>query len=115
MIRYTLFDPATGDITGLCSALADTFLPGSNVKKGHPPEDGRRYRVDLKTLEWAVDQAPIEFDYREQRATAFPAVGEQLDALRKIVEALMRGEQPPAEALAVLDQVKQVKQRFPKE
>lgn len=48
------------------------------------------------------------------RAKAYPQPGEQLDALWKIVNALIEGQEIPADALAVRDAVAQVKNKFRK-
>lgn len=48
------------------------------------------------------------------RAVAYPKPSDQLDALWKIVTALVDGEPAPKDALDVLAQVREVKARFPK-
>ena len=53
-------------------------------------------------------------DPRPVRAQAYPNQGDQLDALWKIVDALLNRQTPPVEALAVYAQVKAVKERWKK-
>lgn len=48
------------------------------------------------------------------REKAYPAAGDQLDALWKIVDALMSGSAPPADALAIRDKVAAVKAKYVK-
>lgn len=48
------------------------------------------------------------------RQAAYPDTGEQLDALWKIVDALINRQPLPAEALAVRDAIATVKARYPK-
>lgn len=61
---------------------------------------------------------PTRIDLRADAATArqaaYPDTGEQLDALWKIVDALINRQPLPAEALAVRDQIAQIKARYPK-
>ena len=52
-------------------------------------------------------------DYRKQRAAAYPSVEDQLDAIWKWINAF--GAHPSPEAAAMLDRVKAVKMRFPKQ
>lgn len=51
-------------------------------------------------------------DYREARRPEYPEIGDQLDAVWKALEA--SGARLPPEAVAVLDQVRAVKKRYPK-
>jgi hypothetical protein len=53
-------------------------------------------------------------DPRPLRAAAYPPAGDQLDAIWKIVNGLIAGEDPDADALAVRDAVLAVKAKFPK-
>lgn len=55
-------------------------------------------------------------DPRPLRAAAYPSKGDQLDALWKIVDALLDllSEPAPADAMAVRAQVKAVKARYVK-
>lgn len=48
------------------------------------------------------------------RQRAYPAAGDQLDALWKIVEALVAGKTAPAEALQVKAAIDAVKAKYPK-
>ena len=48
------------------------------------------------------------------RQAAYPSTGDQLDAMWKIVEAMLAGQSPPADALQVSDAVKAVKTKFRK-
>jgi hypothetical protein len=48
------------------------------------------------------------------RAKAYPSTGEQLDAVWKILNALVDGTVPPQDALKVRDAVAAVKTKFAK-
>ena len=48
------------------------------------------------------------------RAKAYPSVGDQLDAMWKIVNRLIAGEDPDADAIAVRDAVIAVKAKYAK-
>jgi hypothetical protein len=48
------------------------------------------------------------------RASNYPAIGDQLDALWKGFAAMADGKEPPAEATTMLEQILAVKERFPK-
>ena len=53
----------------------------------------------------------------EARAKAYREMGngEQLDAIWKILDALIAGKAPPADAMAVREAVRAIKQRHPKD
>lgn len=53
-------------------------------------------------------------DPRPLRVKAYPTVGDQLDAIWKIVNALLTGDEPTADAIAVRDAVAAVKVKYPK-
>jgi hypothetical protein len=53
-------------------------------------------------------------DPRPLRAKAYPPVGDQLDAIWKILNALLTGDEPPADAIAVRDQIAAVKAKYRK-
>ena len=48
------------------------------------------------------------------RARAYPETGEQIDAIWKILNALIDGKPAPTDALKVRDAVQAVKDKFPK-
>jgi hypothetical protein len=48
------------------------------------------------------------------RQREYPAIGDQLDAMWKIVNALLTGNEPPAAAIEVRDAVKAVKDKYQK-
>jgi hypothetical protein len=48
------------------------------------------------------------------RQAAYPSVGDQLDAMWKIVMAMAASQVPPADALAVAAQINVVKAKFRK-
>lgn len=56
----------------------------------------------------------LRADAATARQAAYPDTGEQLDALWKIVDALINRQPLPAEALAVRDAIATVKARYPK-
>jgi hypothetical protein len=56
----------------------------------------------------------IDADYATARKAAYPDIGDQLDAIHKLLDAIRRSEPAPAEALAVLDRVQAVKATYPK-
>lgn len=71
-------------------------------------------------IEW--DDTPYEDivlhqQYDEIRVKSYPTTGDQLDALWKIINALvlLPGVTIPDDAQAIMDQVNQVKQDNPKE
>lgn len=51
-------------------------------------------------------------NYREARCSEYPAIGDQLDAIWKALDA--SGIRLPPETVAVLDSIRSVKKRFPK-
>ena len=53
--------------------------------------------------------------YSQRRADAYPPVGDQLDALWKLVDSLLSKSVAPAEALAVRDAIAQVKLQWPRD
>jgi hypothetical protein len=53
--------------------------------------------------------------YMQRRADAYPPVGDQLDALWKLVDSLLSKSVAPAEALAVRDAIAQVKLQWPRD
>jgi len=56
----------------------------------------------------------LRADVATARKASYPDAGEQLDALWKIVDALINRQPLPADALAVRDQIAQIKARYPK-
>lgn len=56
----------------------------------------------------------IAADYATARRAAYPDVGEQLDALNKLVAAFLQQQTPPADAVAVVQKVQRVKAAYPK-
>lgn len=61
-----------------------------------------------------MKQIRIEADYATARKAAYPDVGDQLDAVLKVIDAIRRSEPLPADALEVLDAVRKVKATYPK-
>lgn len=54
-------------------------------------------------------------DYAAKRRAEYPQVGDQLDQVWKVIEALKsRGTQLPAEADAMLGSIQATKARYPK-
>jgi hypothetical protein len=53
-------------------------------------------------------------NYREHRVAAYPPVGDGLDAVAKILRALLKGETPPQDALDWLAKCESVKTRIKK-
>lgn len=53
-------------------------------------------------------------DYRMRRLEHYPDEREQLGALMKIEAARLAGEEPPADAVAIVKAVAETKVRFPK-
>ena len=113
-MNYSLFDPATGRVTATCSDLSADHPVGDDVVPGHPPQDGKRYKVDVQTREFVEDAFVPARSHQADRLDAYPSVGNQLDALWKIAEALATRQEIPREALAVLATVKAVKLLYPK-
>lgn len=53
-------------------------------------------------------------DHGRVRAGKYPDVGDQLDALWKGFAAMAEGKEPPGDSMAMLEQIRAVKERFPK-
>lgn len=49
-------------------------------------------------------------DYREARKTEYPGIGDQLDALWKVLRTLSL----PPEAQVIVDEIDRVKRKYPK-
>ena len=62
-----------------------------------------------------MKEVRIDADYATARRAAYPDIGDQLDAMFKIIEAIRRSEPLPADALEVLDKVRAVKAVYPKQ
>lgn len=56
----------------------------------------------------------LRADVATARKAAYPDTGEQLDAIWKLVDAMIDRQPLPAEALAVRDAIATVKARYPK-
>lgn len=52
--------------------------------------------------------------YQADRAEEYPPLGDQLDAIWKIVQAINAGDSMPADALAVMAAVQAIKDKYPK-
>ena len=61
-----------------------------------------------------MPRVTVRQDADALRRGSYPDTGEQLGALVKGLRALMAGDPLPADALAVLDAVDQVKRKYPK-
>lgn len=58
---------------------------------------------------------PVEQDYKQLRQPAYPATGEQLDAIFKLAKALQAvGVQLPEETIAWIEVCQSVKDKYPK-
>lgn len=112
-ISFIVHDPA-GKIlrTGRCPAdhlrlqagYGETAIEGDASDRLHRVEDGR---VVVREPDPVVPPSTAEL-----RARAYPPIGDQLDAIWKIIRA---GNAPaPAEATAVADAVLAVKTQFTK-
>jgi len=53
-------------------------------------------------------------DYRARRRDAFPSVGEQLDEIWRVIDAISNGGAVPRGAIDMLNQIKATKARIPK-
>ena len=53
-------------------------------------------------------------NYAERRREAYPAIGDQLDAIWRALAAIRAGGTLPPEALEMLARIDDVKTRFPK-
>lgn len=51
--------------------------------------------------------------YKDDRRVEYPSIGDQLDAVWKIVNALIAGTAAPADAIAVHDAIATVKNKYP--
>ena len=62
----------------------------------------------------ALKSRPRNVPYQELRRRDYPETSEQLDALWKAVDALSKGTPIPPDAQTVLNDIQDVKTRFPK-
>jgi len=86
-------------------------------------EELKKYgNITLSPSERAAREAEVEeFKAAEAleaplnaRRSEYPPFGDQLDAAWKIIEALINNKPIPADAKAVLEQIKEIKARYPK-
>ncbi len=61
-----------------------------------------------------MKEVRIDADYATARRAAYPDIGDQLDAILKVIDAIRRSEPLPADAVEVLEKVRQVKAVYPK-
>lgn len=61
-----------------------------------------------------MTQIAVATDHKERRSHEWPSVGEQLGAIWKILHALEMGETPPADAIAIQDQIDNIKAKYEK-
>jgi hypothetical protein len=95
-MKYTVYNPATGEILELISLsnpdVIDTILQGKSYVEGHynstvyyidqdqavelptKPQDANQYQFDWPTKSWAVDQDYSCVVYRQQRDNLLAAV-----------------------------------------
>lgn len=79
----------------------------SQAQEGETLHEGT---VEVPSSPWFDDT-----NYRNVRATKYPPVGEQLDAIYKMAKSLVeRGVTLPDEVVSWMDSVGAVKEQFPK-
>lgn len=103
MIHYVLID-TNGEVVqrGTAQTLPEAPpIPGMRVEAVEP-DDGR------------APKGPPEPGYDRFRAMDYPPIGDQLDALWRVVQSLDLSQADPA-ALEVLEAVRAVKARHPKD
>lgn len=119
--QFSVYDLETGRLTGavIMSSSSDALnvvlesaVPsGCGVVLGW--WDYTRHAVDLLTGE-VIDIAPVEPDWRTRKASAASAAYAQIvkaestqsRPLREVVEALLAGTDPPADAVSKLAMIK---------
>ena len=84
-------------------------LKKQGVQKMTQQEIARRNAEEVAHAQYVAREK-----YRDERAANYPTVGEQLDALWKMVDALVLNRAIPEEAIAVRDAVASTKKQFPK-
>jgi hypothetical protein len=107
--------PMTPVFDGLSvSGLPDgATINGTPATEWEPPAGEIAPRVLIEAPRHVSVDAVLT-DYRAKRAAAYPAIGDQLDALNKAIAALAAGEPVPADAAAILATVANVKATIPK-
>lgn len=112
MKTYTAYRLDTGEIVQSGSGLrVPQFGEGIAVLEGFVDfRPGCGYRV----VDGRVVETTVAVTVDEARRREYPGTGEQLDALWKLVDALLAQSPPPADAMAVRDAVRDVKARHPK-
>lgn len=72
-------------------------------------KNGRTYCVEDDGYEWEYISAPQPQDYRQLRAAAYPPMGDQLDAIWKLLQP-----DEGTEAFTVKQLILAVKAKYPK-
>lgn len=112
MCHSRLREPADGRIDFVVD-YNDTVT----VKLSHPLYEMKSYQVvctPAHTPKRGAATVEHRQDYARMRRGSYPDAGEQLGAAWKIIDALLAGETPPADAMAVRDSVLAVKDKFQK-
>ncbi|MGP9826904.1 hypothetical protein ACT048_20740 [Ectopseudomonas khazarica] len=113
-MHYAIYNQATGLIrmyghTGQPDTLALEVQPGERLFEGQVPIGSTHIRHGTP-----VEVVP-EPTYRELRLAAYPAAGDQLDAIAELAAALLeQGIALPTKTQAWLDDVQAVKASNPK-
>lgn len=115
-MRFIVHD-ADGNIlrTGQCSPnqLAAQAHAGETVIEDLMGDaDDRYHRVEGGECVAAPPKPEIPRSFHYRRAKAYPSIGDQLDAIWKILNSGMANA--PADALTIADAVKSVKKEFKK-
>lgn len=110
-----VYELSTGDVLRYVMCPRDDY--DLNVEEGQScievaaPLHTHARVVDGQLVDAPV--VPVARTYGMERAAAYPNIGDQLDAIWKVLGQLDRAALPP-EAVIVLDQVAAVKAQYPK-
>lgn len=108
--------PTEASVEGHRLAKSDKVLPVEtrDVPAGRVHTEGSTLTVrGSKVIETPNSREAGREDRREVRAAAYPSVGDQLDAIWKILGAIPLQSQFPEEACAVMLRVQAVKKENP--
>ncbi|MGN5479538.1 hypothetical protein ACTMU2_29390 [Cupriavidus basilensis] len=98
------------EVEGEDGAMSKVSVPVVKPMPNPLPAGAVQGEVDI---EWTADgRIVLASDYGALRAAAYPAVGDQLEAMWKAIAAA--GVPLPAQAIDVLAKIDEVKQDYPK-
>ncbi len=107
MTSYIAYDTATGTIKYQLSGSIASPPEGESFIEGTVPLDGKRYKIVDGEL--AIDDAEPEKMYYDARASEYPAITNQLDALWHAMNTGLLPQVP-----GFYDVIKDIKDKYPK-